>query len=149
MANKPKTVIVWDPEGNPVETTPLNARDLLNHCGYTGHDPSAKPSADARLDALRMSNDGDPILRQLGETPEKTMQDVVDAVDGDAPAPVDEDDDDDEGEEEVAAPVAIDDMDKEALVDYADKTFAVQLDRRKGVEKLREEVAAIQKDVAS
>lgn len=144
-AQKPKTVIVWDPDGNPVETSPLNARDLLNHCGYSGHDPSAKPSADARLDALRMSNDGDPILEQLGETPEKTMQDVVDAVDGDTPDQVDDEDEDDDDD----APVAVDEMDKDALVEYADKTFAVQLDKRKGVDKLREEVAAIQKDVAS
>lgn len=133
-------VKVWDLDGEEHMVTPINARDMINHNKWTGHNPTQVPR-DLEIEKYRNSPKGvnvdadDPIASQV-PIDETNAQDVIDNA-GNAPV------------EHETAEVDLSAFEtKDELAAYAKDKFAVVLDMRKSLTSLQDEVNDLEDEIS-
>lgn len=150
--NSERKVIVLDPNGKEHKMTPLNARDVINHAGWTIKTP-AKPKP--QIGAVEDIEDDDEDDVEEEQLTQNVDPDDDDEDDDGEQAPADEDGgdqqsgdgDDAEDEPEALAERSKDEwqeelakLSRDELHAFAKKHFNVQLDNRKGDANLRRDV---------
>lgn len=62
MGTPPEKMVVWSPDGKREVHLTFNARDLLNHCGYTDFDPAMRGKRSVDADPNSVDEDVDTAI---------------------------------------------------------------------------------------